>query len=112
MPVVFWVNASAAPDPSAITPVLKVVALAPVIVKVAAVMDVGPVTFPVKVMPPESALLIVLLARTLMTRAELKTVLPVIDKVPPFRLMALAVLPKLPVTETAKVPELIVVLPA
>ena len=103
--------ASAAPEPSAITPVVKLVAFAPLIVKVAAVAAVGPVTLPVNVKPPVFALLIVLEASTLITRAELNAVVPVIDSVPPFRFKVLLALPKLAVEATDKVPAEIVVEP-
>ena len=77
------------PVPLLITPVLKVVAFAPVRVKVTGVLLVlGPVTLPVKVTPEVSLLLMVLFARTLMVRALVKAVPVVICKIPPFRLMA------------------------
>ena len=104
-------NPSAAPDPSAMTPVVKLVAFAPVIVRVAAEAAVGPVTFPVKVKPPEFALFIVLEASTLITRAVLKVVVPVKVKVPPFKSTTLLALPKLAVSATDKVPAEIEVLP-
>ena len=50
-------------------------------------------------------------ARTLITRAELNAVEPVIDKVPPFKLIIFDVLPRFPVEDTDKVPADIVVLP-
>lgn len=103
-------NPSAAPDPSAMTPVVKLVAFAPVIVSAAADEAVGPVTFPVKVKPPEFALLMVLEASTLMTRAELKAVVPVKVNAPPFRLITLLAPPKLAVALIDKVPAEIVVL--
>ena len=60
---------------------------------------------------PELVLLMVLEARTLMTRAELNAVEPVILKVPPFRLSTLLAEPKLAVKETANVPFVMVVSP-
>ena len=71
------------------------------------------------VRPPESALLIVLLAvNTMASLVETAVVVPVILNLPPFRVMALPPAPKLlPVpalplmVATAKVPLLIVVPP-
>jgi hypothetical protein len=90
---------------------VKLVAFAPVILKVAAVVEVGPLILPVNVKPPELALLIVLEASTLITRAELNAVVPVIDKVPPFKLMTLLALPRFAVNAADNVPAVIVVLP-
>jgi len=111
VPVVFCVNPNAAPLPSAITPVVKLVLLAPVMLSVAAEDVVGPVTFPVKVKPPEFALLSVLEASTLIARAELNAEEPVKVKVPPFKLITLLVLPRLAVVATYKVPAETVVEP-
>ena len=72
---------------------------------------VGPVIFPVKVRPPELALLIVLDVSTLIAREELNAEEPVNVKVPPFKLMTLLVLPRLAVAATDKVPPVIDVLP-
>jgi hypothetical protein len=72
---------------------------------------VGPVIFPVKVKPPELALLIVLDVSTLIAREELNAEEPVNVKVPPFKLMTLLVLPRLAVVATDKVPADIVELP-
>ncbi len=109
--MLFWVNPRDAPLPLAITPVVKLVLFVPVILKVAAVVDVGPFTLPVNVEPPVLTLLIVLDASTLITRAELNAVVPVIDKVPPFKLMMLPALPRFAVADTDKVPAEIVVEP-
>ena len=115
VPLVFCTKAKdvvPVPVPLLITPVLKVVAFAPVRVKVTGVLlALGPATLPVKVTPEVSLLLMVLLARTLMVRALLKAVPVVICKIPPLRLMAPEVLPKLLLAPTAKVPALIVVPP-
>ena len=93
------------------TPVVKLVLFVPIMLKVAAVVELGPFTLPVNVKPPELALLIVLDASTLITRVELNAVVPVIDKVPPFRSMTLLALPRFVVSATDKVPAEIVVLP-
>ena len=87
-------------------------ALAPVKVNVTGVpVVVGPVTLPVKVTPDVSALLIVLLANTFMVRALLKAEPVEIFRVPPLRLIATEVLPKLVFELTDKVPPVMVVPP-
>ena len=87
-------------------------ALAPVKVNVTGVpVTVGPVTLPVKVTPEVSALLMVLLANTLMVRALLKAAPVEILRVPPLRLIAPKVFPKLVSEPTDKVPAVIVVPP-
>ena len=92
------------------TPVVNEVALAPEIVKVAGV-DAGPTTLPVKVTPPLSALLMVLLANTLIVlELEKAVVVPVILNVPPFKLMSPEA-PKLASAEIANVPWVTVVPP-
>jgi len=73
--------------------------------------DEGPVTLPVKVMPEESALLIVLLANKLMVRALVKAVLVETFKVPPLRFRVPELPPKLASEPTDKVPPFIVVPP-
>ena len=94
------------------TPVLNVVALAPVKDKVTGEpVTVGPVTLPVKVTPEVSALLMVLLAKTLMVRAVVNAAPLEILSVPPLRFIAPEALPKLVSAPTDKVPALIVVPP-
>ena len=94
------------------TPVLNVVALAPVKDNVTGKpVTVEPVTPPVKVTPKVFALLMVLLANTLMVRPVVKAVPVEILSVPPLRLIAPDVLPKLVSAPTDNVPALIVVPP-
>ena len=113
VPLVFCTKAKAEElIPSAITPAVKVVALAPVKVSVTGVFARAvPVILPVKLMPLVSLLLIVLLARTFTVCPVVKTAPSVILKIPPFRLIAPEVLPKLLSALTDKVPALIVVPP-
>ena len=90
LPEVFWTKAKAEVlIPSAITPVVKVVALVPVKVSVTGVSARAvPVILPVKVTPPESLLLIVLLASTLIARLLLNAVVvPVMLNMPPLKTM-------------------------
>ena len=109
IPEPFWVSASV-PVPFESTPLENVVLLLPDTVSVLLPPTVV-LTSPVKVAPPESPSLIVLLALTEMVRALLNTLEPVRLSVPPPSVIPPELLPRLPSLDTAKVPALIMVPP-
>ena len=96
--------------PFEITPVEKVVLLAPEIVKTCVDDAAVELTFPVKVIPALSLLLIVLLARTLIVRLDVNALLPIMESVPPPKLIAPEA-PKFASDLIAKVPPIMLVPP-